>query len=185
MKVHHAVAALLVAQCVTGAASAAEQFQISPQLGTSTLSLDAGSLKSGQPVEQDAALGGVQLRYVTPIGFLGEIGASSLQNTRWHDRHDELRLTQYAFAIGWQFETPLGFRITPKVGRARWDLYSRDGLLTQTQPGTNTRRGSDNYWELNLEKEINPYIALGLSYKDNPYEFGNVRSVAFTASFAL
>jgi hypothetical protein len=95
-------------------------------------------------------------------------------------------LSEYTLAVGFQIDTPSGFRITPKVGRARWDLYSREGLLTGVDPALdNTRRDYNNYWELSLQKEIRDDIALGVVFKDNPYEFGNVRSIAFTASFNL
>jgi len=127
----------------------------------------------------------VQLRYVAPVGFLVEAGYDGQNNDRWDNRDHTLRLTEYTAAVGWQFETAHGFRITPKAGRARWDLYSDDGQLTQVKPGTNTRRGYDNYWELSLQKTITDSVALGVLFKDNPYEFGNVKSVAFTATFAL
>jgi hypothetical protein len=185
MKLQHVIAVLLVAQTATVAASAADGFQISPLLGKSTVAIDAPSLISGNAVEDDMVRLGVQLRYVAPVGFLVEAGYDGQNNDSWDNRDRTLRLTQYTAAVGWQFETAHGFRITPKAGRARWDLYSEDGQLTQVTPGTNPRRGYDNYWELSLQKTITKSVALGVLFKDSPYQFGNVKSIAFTASFAL
>jgi hypothetical protein len=36
-----------------------------------------------------------------------------------------------------------------------------------------------------LQKKINEGVALGVTYKDNPYDFGDAKSIAFTATFGL
>lgn len=188
MKLHDVVVALLASSALAGVATAAEstdRFEVTPRLGVTTLSLDAQALKSNQPIEEDAGQLGVNLRYVNHFGPMVEVGHNAQRTRNWDDHDNALRLTQYELAVGWQFETAKGFRITPKVGRARWDLYSPDALLTQTKAGTNTRRGYDTFWELSLEKTVTDSIALGVAFRDNGYEFGNVRSVAFIASFAL
>lgn len=187
MKVHYTIAALLLAQAaITSSAFAAEGFQISPRLGTSTLQLDADTVTTHQFVEKDTLLAGVTLAYVAPFGLLAEAGYSSQGNSDWFNSEDKYKLSEYTVAVGFQIDTPKGFRITPKVGRTRWDLYSKEGLLTQVTPGEhNTRRGYDDFWELTLQKEVSKSVALGLTFKDNPYDFGNVKTLAFTASFGL
>lgn len=186
MKIRYALASLVAAHVAATPVLAAEGFQISPRAGRSELRLSADALTSGQAVEKATTLAGVELGYVSPIGLMGEVGYSTQGNWDWFGATDKFRLSEYTLAVGFQIDTPSGFRITPKVGRARWDLYSREGLLTGTDPALdNTRRDYNNYWELSLQKEIRDDIALGVVFKDNPYEFGNVRSIAFTASFNL
>jgi len=188
MRLHPMFVALLASSILASVATAAEstdRFEITPRVGVTTLSLDAPALKSNQPVEEDAGQLGVNLRYVNHAGQVVDVGYNGQRTRNWDDHDNALRLTQYELALGWQFNTVRGFRITPKVGRARWDLYSPDALLTQTKMGTNTRRGNDTFWELGLEKTVTDNIALGVTFRDSGYEFGNVRSVAFIASFAL
>jgi len=190
VKLHHAPLALLGALLSSAAAAAMasaadDRFEITPRLGVTTLSLDAPALKSNQPIEEDAGVAGVNLRYVNAFGPVVDVGYNGQRTRNWDDHDNSFRLTQYELAVGWQFNTAHGFRITPKVGRTRWDLYSSDGLLTQTKAGTDTRRGYDTFWELGLEKTVTENIALGVAFRDNGYEFGNVRSVAFIASFSM
>jgi hypothetical protein len=128
----------------------------------------------------------VRLAYVTPIGLMAEGGYSSQGNWDWFGTVDKYRLSEYSIAVGYQFETEHGFRIIPKAGRTRWDLFSKEStLLHPDADRPNTIRDYDYFWELTLQKKVSDSVALGVSYKDNPYKFGNVRSIAFTASFGL
>jgi hypothetical protein len=187
MKIHHAVASLLLLQVAAAhAAPVTDGFQISPRIGKSTLKLDADATKAHEVVEKDTLLTGVTLGYVSPFYVMVEGGYSTQGNWTWFGSEDKYRLSEYSAAIGVQIDTPHGFRIVPKVGRERWDLYSKEGLLSTNTPGnTNTRRSYDNFWELTLQKEIGESVALGITYKDNPYDFGNAKSLAFTATFGL
>ncbi len=187
MKIRYMLASLLVLQVAsTSAVLAEEGFQISPRVGRSELRLDADALTTRKVTELETTLAGVEFAYVTPFGLLAEGGYSSQGNWDWWGATDKFRLSEYTLAVGFQIDTPSGFRITPKVGRARWELHSREGLLTRTDPAlVNTRRDYDTYWELSLQKEVTDTIALGVVFKDNPYKFGDVQSIAFTASFGL
>ena len=187
MKIHYAVASLLLLQgATTTSALAAEGFQISPRIGKSTLRLDADTTTANEVVEKDTLLTGVTLAYVSPFYVMAEGGYSTQGNWTWFGSEDKYRLSEYSIAVGVQIDTPKGFRIVPKVGRARWDLYSKEGLLNTTTPGnTSTWRSYDNFWELTLQKKIGESVALGVTYKDNPYDFGNAKSIAFTATFGL
>lgn len=185
MKIHYALASLLLS-VTTGSAMAAEGFQISPRVGKSTLRLDADAVTTHEAVEKDTFLTGVTMAYVTPFYLMAEGGYSTQGNWTWFGSEDKYKLSEYSIAVGVQIDTPRGFRIVPKVGRERWDLYSKEGLLHTTLPNTaNTRRSYDNFWELTLQKKIGESVALGVTYKDNPYDFGNMKSIAFTASFGL
>lgn len=187
MKIHYALASLLLLQAAaTSPVLAAEGFQISPRVGKSTLRLDADVVTSHEVVEKDTLLTGVMLGYVTPFGLMAEGGYSTQGNWDVFGWEDKYKLSEYTLAVGFQIDTPKGFRIVPKVGRARWDLYSKEGSLNHPGPErTDTIRGYDNFWELTLQKQIGRSVALGVTYKDNPYDFGDVRSIAFTASFGL
>ena len=76
--------------------------------------------------------------------------------------------------------------ITPKVGRSQWELYSRNAVFARPVSGQpDTVRGYQNFWELSIQKRVRDVAALGVMFKDNHYDFGDVRSIAFTASFYL
>ncbi len=187
MKIHYALASLLLLQAATTtSAMAAEGFQISPRVGKTTLRIDADALTTHQMVEKDTFLTGVTLGYVTPFYLMAEGGYSTQGNWDVFGSEDKYKLSEYTIAVGFQIDTPKGFRIVPKVGRARWDLYSKEGYLDNPGPElANTVRSYDYFWELTLQKKVSDSVALGVTYKDNPYDFGNVKSIAFTASFGL
>lgn len=186
MMIRYAVVSLLLVQAISAPAMAAEGFQISPRVGKSTLQLDADALTTHAAIEKDAFLTGVTLAYVTPFALMAEGGYSTQGNWDVFGSQDKYRLSEYTLAVGFQIDTPQGFRIVPKVGRARWDLYSKEGYLNHPGPEhANTIRSYDNFWELTLQKQINESVALGITYKDNPYDFGSVRTIAFTATFGL
>ena len=187
MKIKSVLISLLLLQAAsTSVVLAAEGFQISPRIGKSTLQIDADQLKDNQLHEVETLLTGVRMAYVSPIGLMVEGGYSSQGNWDWFGTVDRYRLTEYSLAVGYQFETQHGFRVIPKVGRTHWDLYSKENtLLHPDADRTNTIRDYDDFWELTLQKKISDTVALGVSYKDNPFKFGNVRSIAFTASFGL
>jgi len=191
MKIHLAPAPLLASlvllqATVSHANSVVDGLQISPRIGKSTLKLNADSTSLHEVVEKDTLLTGVTLGYVSPFYVMVEGGYSTQGNWTWFGSEDKYRLSEYSIAAGVQIDTPHGFRIVPKYGRERWDLYSKEGLLVTNTPGnTNMRRSYDNFWELTLQKKIGKSVALGLTYKDNPYDFGNAKSFAFTASFGL
>lgn len=184
MKIRYAIASLLLLSA--GSAMATEGFQISPRVGKSTLQIDSDVLTINESVEKDTFLTGVTLGYVTPFYLMAEGGYSTQGNWTWFGSEDKYKLSEYSIAVGFQIDTPKGFRIVPKVGRARWDLYSKEGYLRYPGPQRdNTLRSYDNFWEVTLQKKIGESVALGVTYKDNPYDFGNVKSIAFTASFGL
>ncbi len=185
MKIRYAVASLLLSAVGTSA-MAAEGFQISPRVGKSTLQIDNDALTINEAVEKDTFLTGVTLGYVTPFYLMVEGGYSTQGNWTWFGSDDKYKLSEYTLAVGFQIDTPRGFRIVPKVGRTRWDLYSKEGYLDHPGPErSDTVRNYDNFWELTLQKKVSESVALGVTYKDNPYDFGNVKSIAFTASFGL
>jgi hypothetical protein len=185
MKIHHAIAALLMTASASSVL-ATEGVQISPRIGRSTLRIDADMLTSNKVVEKDTLLTGVTMGYVSPFGLMAEGGYSSQGNWDVFGTVDKYKLSEYSIALGFQIDTPHLFRIIPKLGRERWDLNSKEGSFIH--PGreqADTIRGFDNFWELTLQKQISNSVALGVTYKDNSYGFGNARAIAFTATFGL
>jgi hypothetical protein len=189
MKIHYAFASLLLLQGAISNAAAplAEGFQIGPRVGHSTLKLDADATADHRAVDTDTLLAGITVGYVSPFYVMAEGGYSKQGNWTWFGSENKYRLSESSLAVGLQFDTPHGFRITPKVGRERWDLYSKEGLLKAmtVEDTSNKRRSYDNFWELTLQKKVGKSAALGVTYKDNAYDFGSARSFAFTATFAL
>lgn len=190
MKTMYTVAALMLLQAPYVMAADSGEFQISPRIGKSTLDIKADVLADHQAVSVDALATGVTLGYVSPIGLMAEGGYVKQGNWDWFGATDEYRLSEYSLAIGYQIDTPHGFRIVPKVGRARWDLYSKQDTFSDfttvgSREDERTIRSYDDFWELTLQKKVSASTALGITYKDNHYDFGDVRSIAFTATFGL
>jgi hypothetical protein len=172
---------------IAGAASAADSgFQVIPSLGRGRLLIDADQVVTNKDTDVDTIVAGVTFAYVTPIGLGFEVGGTRHQSDNLFGAFDDFRLDQGHAAIDWQIDTPNGFRIVPKVGRARWKLYSREGALFHPGPeATETVDGYEYFWELSFSKKITPTIALGASVRDSNYQFGEARSLSFIASFAL
>lgn len=193
MKTRYVVATLLLLQApylFAADASSMGEFQISPRIGKSTLDIKSNVQADGRSTDVDTLATGVALGYVSPFGLMAEGGYTKQGNWDWFGATDEYKLTEYSLAIGWQIDTPHGFRIVPKVGRTRWDLFSKqytfaDVTTVGRREDERTIRGYDDFWELTLQKKVSQSIALGVTYKDNRYDFGNVRSIAFTATFGL
>jgi len=197
MKFCYGLAALLAFQVAAAAGPAREAgpgdaaisvggFQISPRVGKSMLHLNPGAVRSGQVGDFDTLLGGVNLSYTLPAGPMAEVGIGSQGSWGHLGLEDRYQLREYSLAVGYQIDTPHGFVITPKFGRSRWELYSRNAVFAHPVAGQpDTVRGYQNFWELSLQKKVRDVAALGVMLKDNHYDFGDVRSVAFTASFYL
>ena len=190
MKTPYAVIALLLLQTPYVVAADYGELQISPRIGKSTLNIKSDLLADHKAVDVDTLASGVALGYVTPIGFMAEAGYVKQGNWDWFGTTDEYQLSEYSLAVGYQIETPRGFRIIPKVGRVRWDLYSKENTFSNfttigRREAADTIRSYDDFWEVTLQKKISASTALGVTYKDNHYDLGNVRSIAFTATFGL
>ncbi|HVY23395.1 MAG TPA: hypothetical protein VG962_08605 [Steroidobacteraceae bacterium] len=162
-------------------------FMISPRVGRTTITIDRDMLASNERVDVDTLTTGIALGYVAPFNLLVEGGYTSQGNWTWFGTEDKYRLSEYNIVLGYQINTPHDFVITPRVGRARWDLYSRDVALTHPADPLDPQRerGYDNFWEISLQKKVGRSAALGISYRDNSYGFGNVKSIVFLASIKM
>jgi hypothetical protein len=184
MKTLFALVALL--STAVQAEAKQESFIITPRVGESTLTINNNVLTTNKTIEVDTLAVGVGVGYVAPFGLLVE--GSTVSQGNWDvfgllDRYD---LTEYSAALGYRFETPHGFVITPKVGRSRWTLHTKDPhWINPDSDNEHSISGLDNFWEFNLQKKVGRRAAMGISFKDNHYQFGNVRSTAFIVSIAL
>ena len=196
MKIIYGLAALLALHVASAAdpensgagdtAFSVGGFQVSPRAGKTMLHVNGGVLKSGSVGDFDTLLAGVNLSYTLPPGVMAELGFASQGNWGHLGLEDRYQLREYTLAAGYQFNTPHGFVITPKVGRSQWELYSRSAVFARPVSGQpDTLRGYQNFWELSIQKRVRDVAALGVMFKDNHYDFGDVRSIAFTASFYL
>jgi hypothetical protein len=159
MKTPYAVIALLLLQAPYVMAAEYGELQISPRIGKSTLNIKSDLLADHKAVDIDTLASGVTLGYVTPIGFMAEAGYVKQGNWDWFGATDEYQLSEYSLAVGYQIETPRGFRIIPKVGRVRWDLYSKQDTLSNfttigRREDQDTIRSYDDFWEVTLQKKV-------------------------------
>lgn len=162
------------------------EFQISPRVGRGVLKLDQFRNVDDDLAELDTGGIGVSFGVVTPIGLLVEGGTESYGNFNFFDADDEFVLRQDYVALGYQFELGDGWRIAPKVGRAKWKLTSEKGwLLHDDDVETDLQRGYEYYWELGFGKRINDVMALGANVRSGSFEFGDAGSVAFVMTFVF
>jgi hypothetical protein len=172
---------------VAGAAAASDTtVQLSPRLGLGTLHVGKQYTLSGKEENLDSVGLGIQLGVVTPIGLMFEGGIQGHSNFSYFGADDRYELTYQDIMVGYQFETPHGFRIVPKAGRMRWKLYDKEGRLFHPGPeAENTKVGYENFWEVTLQKRVGRSAALGVSFRDNNFEFGSAQAIMFTATFDL
>lgn len=191
MNAKHVVLGVLMLSAVPALAGT-DELQLNARIGTGSLRVKPNVLADRLPDDVDVTTFGIGLGYVTPIGILVEGNYASSANrdsdSDWFGDNDELhyRLSEYTLAIGYQLETPRGFRVIPKVGRSRWDLYSRDmPFLYGDVDDYHHLRGYQNFWELGLQKTLGKAVALGVTYKDNDFDFGSSRSLALTINVSM
>jgi len=181
------VALGVIALAATAPTSANEtQIQISPRVGYGMLRIDEDKTLSGERETVDALNVGVTVGAVTPFGLMFEGGVHRDFGQSYFGADDRYELSALTIAVGYQFETSSGARLIPKIGRAQWRLHDEDGRIFGVGSGTDrTFEGYDYFWELTVQKRVGRSNAIGVTFKDNPFEFGNSRSVNFTMTFGL
>jgi len=163
------------------------KFQLAPRVGMGRLHIASDHAVSRVDEQVDAIALGVTIGVVTPVDVMFEVGAFGYWNTAFSNSDDlnnagtEDRHTvdQWTFALGYQFETDNGFLITPKVGRMSWKLSERGG-----HPGPEGE-GTDNFWQLTLQKRLAKWFAVGVDLRGGALEFGSARSITAIATFEL
>jgi hypothetical protein len=178
----------LCALATTAPLFAAErtEFQIRPRAGRGVLKLDQFRNVDDDLAELDTGGLGVSFAVVTPIGLMVEAGTESYGNFDFFSADDSFVLRQDYAALGYQFELGDGWRLVPKVGRAKWKLTSEKGALFHDDDVvTDVQRGYEYFWELGFGKRVNDLMTLGASVRSGSYEFGDAGSVAFVMTFVF
>jgi len=181
------LAALLLP--VASSFAAESEFRIGPRIGTGEIRIDQGEIIGDEIVDRDVqedsfGLGGT-FEYKAPFGLVLEAGIFTSGTTDWSDSKD-YRLSEYFGSIGYQIDLGRGFSITPRAGRSRWKLESDDDWFFDDRDDDHpSTRGYQNYWEVSAMKRINPRLSLGVSHRENHYDFGRMRSTVFTVMFNL
>ena len=172
----------------TTAQAAEQEIRIGPRVGPGELRINSGEFIGDEQVdelvdENTIGIGGT-LEYRAPFGLVIEGGLFNTGSSNFFADKD-YRLTQYFGSLGYQFDLGKGFSIIPRVGRERWKLEA-DALWFFDDDGPNpTARGYQNYWEITALKRIAEKVTLGISHKENDYDFGRGRTTVFTAMFNL
>ena len=136
----------------------------------------------------DADLGGigVGVGYLSPVGIVAAIGGDIGGEFDVYGAFDSYTFDQRFVAVGYQFELGNGWRFVPMVGRARWRLEAEEGAFLN--PGverSSVIEGYDYYWEASVSRRISRAVALGVSYKQGDYQFGQSRAAAFIVTIGL
>ncbi len=189
MEMRVVYAGLLV--CLSSVATAQNSdpdFRLGARVGPGEIRIDADEVIGTELVESvqtDDLIGiGGTLEYRPFMGLVLEGGLFTAGSTDWFDS-EEYQLTEYFGSIGYEVQLGKGFSITPRVGRSRWKLEADDNWFFEEEVDPPTVRGYQNYWEISAMKRLNERISLGISHKQNHYDFGRVRSTVFTAMFDL
>jgi hypothetical protein len=162
------------------------ELQITPYVGYSHLRIDSPYLLDGEAKRMDQLLGGVTAGFLTPFGAVVEVGNSEAFHEDIFEDDNDFSINQRYVAVGYQFDFSDGWRFVPKVGRARWRLYSDDRALIDTAGERHeTLRGYNNFFEASLMRHVSESIALGINYKDIDSDFGHSRSGAFVVTFGF
>jgi hypothetical protein len=167
-----------------------QEFRIGPRIGTGEIRIKQGQAIGTDVVDRNikddtAGIGGT-VEYKAPFNLVIEAGAFSAGTFDWSNDND-YQLTEYFASVGFQVDLGRGFSLTPRVGRSRWKLESDDDWFRRRRDDDDNPavRGYQNYWEISGMKRINRVWELGVSHRENHYDFGRDRSTVFTVMFNL
>jgi hypothetical protein len=163
------------------------QAYIAPYVGYAHMRIDGGTVyNEPDTLKFDAGKFGASFGFITPVGFLAEVGRSHAVHANLFYDESDLELTHTSGAVGWRFSFGEGWNFTPKVGRLGWELASDHRILVGDDGERHkTIDGWDNFFELGLTKNLSRSISMGVLFQDVDEEFGHSRSGAFTVSFAF
>ena len=180
-----------VVACLVAPAFAADDgrtaITVSPYLGGAHLKIDADFREDGERLGRDLALAGITLGVRLPIGLTFEVGRSDAVHDNVFDWWSEgLSFTQKYASIGWQINLGDDWRLTPKYGRAQWDLDSDDvNLVLPSGEIRDKMEGYDNFAEATLSKQLSEGFELGLTARGIDTKFGESISGAVTVSWSF
>lgn len=136
--------------------------------------------------DADTFVGGFSAGLRAPFGFLIEVGHEAAVEFDLFDAFDSYDFSQVYVGVGYQFELGEGWRFVPKYERSRWKLHSEEGAFANPGPeDSDTFRGYEHIWELNLSRRVSDTVALGVSHRQGDYLFGRARSTTFLVTIGL
>jgi hypothetical protein len=191
MKTVTAMLALLAAAHCCQVHANEPELQITPRLGFGSIELDPGVLTvDNSDVDADNEVdtidAGVGVAYLTPFGLMLEAGVQAQTNTLFGGLFDEVTFSEQYLAVGFQFELGNGFRLTPKIGRTRWELRNEEGIFLNPGPEeVEEIDGYEDFYEVSFTKTISRSVSMGVRYKWADYSFGEVESVMFVTTFGI
>jgi len=160
---------------------------IAPYAGYTHIRLDDGTVyQQTETYKFDALLVGASFGFQTPVGFLAEVGRAHSVHADFFDDPGDFELTHTSGAVGWRIPFAESWQFTPKVGRLKWELSSDNRVMLDNQGVRHYDiNGWDNFYELNLTRQLSKSVSMGAMFRDVDQEFGHSRSGAFTVSFAF
>lgn len=182
-----AVPFLALAAVPTTHAENIHEFRIGPRIGPGELRVDArqpiSQVLVGETTEETTVGLGGTLEYRAPFGLVIEVGHFTAGDSDWWER-DKLYMTEAFASVGWQLDLGRGVSLIPRVGRSRWKLEDDESWFDDDNVNPKIR-GYEHYWEMSAMKRLNPVVMIGVSHRQNSFEFGRARSTVFTAMFNL
>ena len=164
-----------------GTAAAAEvEFQVTPRMGVGHLHVDRFEGVDQDELRHADTIGiGCGAGLLTPIGVVFELGVDFFTEGDLFNFGDSFDISQEFLSVGYQFELGNGWRLVPRVGRARWELHSDEGWLFNPGPEeTREIRGYNYFWEVGVARRLNRVLTLGAAYKQGDFDFGDSRSAS-------
>jgi hypothetical protein len=188
------IAKWLVAAAAIAAATGAQaqdpgktRAYIAPYAGYTHLRFNEGTVyEQTDTLKFDALTFGASFGFQTSVGFLAEVGRSHAIHADFFDEPGDFELKHTSGAVGWRIPFANGWHFTPKIGRLKWELSSDNRILLDSEGVRHYDvQGWDNFYELNLTRQLNDSVSLGVIFKDVDQEFGHARSGAFAVSIAF
>ena len=160
---------------------------IAPYGGYTHIRMDEGTVfQQTETFKFDALLLGASFGFQWPMGFLAEVGRAHSIHADFFDDPGDFELTHTSGAVGWSLPFADGWHFTPKIGRLKWELSSDNRVMLDDQGERHYDiNGWDNFYELNLTKELGKSVRMGALFRDVDEDFGHSRSGAFYVSFAF
>jgi hypothetical protein len=160
---------------------------VTPYLGGAHMKIDAEFLEDGVRRGEDLGLAGVSIGVRLPVGLTFEIGRSDAVHDNLFEWWSEgLGFTQKYAAVGWRI--PLGddWHLTPKYGRAKWELDADDvNLVLPDGELSDKWNGYDNFAEATLSKAISAGFGVGLTVRGIETGFGESISGAVGVTWSF
>jgi len=160
---------------------------IAPYAGYTHIRLNEGTVyQQSDTFKFDALTFGASFGLQTPVGFLAEVSRTHAIHADLFDEPGDFDLLHTAGAVGWRIPFAESWAFTPKIGRLKWELSSDNRILLDGEGARHYDiNGWDNFYELNLTRQVKQNISLGVTFRDIDQEFGHARSGMFGVSFAF